>query len=129
MEQKKYELEDRFIDLASGLLSIADALPDTGVGNYLGELLLKSSLSPMHSYGEAQNAGSRNEFIQKMSAILHELKGCRVALKIIRKKEMIKPAAKLEAVFSEIEHLIAIIGKSISTAKKNKGKAVAAVEN
>ncbi|HEV7780683.1 MAG TPA: four helix bundle protein [Chitinophagaceae bacterium] len=129
MEQKKYELEDRFIDFASNILGIADALPDTGAGNYLGEQLIKSSFSPMLHYGEAQNSGSRNDFIQKMSAVLQELKGCRIALKIIRKKEMIKPAAKLEAVYGETEHLIAIIGKSISTAKKNKGKAVPATEN
>ncbi len=128
MEQKKYELEDRFVDFASSILGIADALPDTGAGNYLGQQLIKSSFSPMLHYGEAQNSGSRNDFIQKMAAILQELKGCRVALKIIRKKEMIKPAAKLEAVYGETEHLIAIIGKSISTAKKNKGK-TAAVEN
>lgn len=129
MEQKKYELEDRFIDFASSILGIADTLPATGGGNYLTEQLLKSALSPMISYGEAQNAGSRTDFILKMSVVLKELKECRAALKIIEKREMVKPASKLEAIFSETEHLIAIIGKSISTAKKNKSKTVAAVEN
>ncbi len=46
---------------------------------------------------------------------------CRTALKIIRKKELIKPVNKLAAVFKETEELIAINGKSISTAKKNVG--------
>ena len=35
---------------------------------------------------------------------------------------MIKPVAKLRDIYKETEELIAIIGKSISTAQKNKGK-------
>lgn len=53
-----------------------------------------------------------------MSVILKELKECRTALKIILKKEMIKPVSKLESIQKETEELVAIIGKSISTAKK-----------
>jgi hypothetical protein len=53
-----------------------------------------------------------------MGIILKELKECRVALKIIRKKELIKPAAKLDSIYSETEQLIAIIAKSIITVRK-----------
>ena len=126
MEQKKYELEDRFIDLASSMLTIVDILPTTGAGQFLQEQLLVASFSPMTNYGEVQHAGSRTDFIQKMIAILQDLKKCRIVLTIIRKREMVKPAAKLEAVFADTEHLIAIVGKSISTARKNKKKAVEA---
>jgi len=42
------------------------------------------------------------------------------ALKIICKKEMVKPV-KLSDIFKETEELIAIIAKSITTAQKNKG--------
>ena len=129
MEQKKFDLEDRFVEFTCSMIGMVEALPDTRAGNYLAGQLMKSCFSPTLNYGEAQSAESRNDFIHKMAVILKELKESRAALKIIRKKEMIKPAAKLEAVFAETEHLIAIIGKSISTAKKNKGKAVAAVEN
>jgi four helix bundle protein len=52
-----------------------------------------------------------------MGVILKELKECRTALKVIRKKEMIKPASKLDGIYKETEELVAIIGKSISTAK------------
>ncbi len=54
-----------------------------------------------------------------MGIILKELKECRVALKIIRKKEMIKPIKKSDSVCTETEELIAIIAKSIITAKRN----------
>jgi four helix bundle protein len=48
--------------------------------------------------------------------VLKELKECRTALKIIIKKELIKPVKKLRNIFSETEELIAIIAKSIETA-------------
>jgi four helix bundle protein len=55
-----------------------------------------------------------------MGVVLKELKECRTALKIIRKKEMIKPVDKLEYIYKETEELIAIVAKSITTAQKNK---------
>lgn len=56
--------------------------------------------------------------IHKLGVCLKELKECRTALKIIMKKEMIKPVAKLQDVFKETEELIAIIAKSIDCSKK-----------
>jgi hypothetical protein len=56
-----------------------------------------------------------------MSVVLKELKECRTAPKIIHNKEMIKPI-KLEDVYKETEELIAIIAKSIATAKKNNNQ-------
>ena len=55
-----------------------------------------------------------------MGIVLKELKECRTALKIIIKKQMIKPISKLHTIHKETEELIAIIAKSISTAEKNK---------
>jgi four helix bundle protein len=57
-----------------------------------------------------------------MRVILKELKECRTALKVIIKKEMIKPVKKLDGIYQETEELIAIVGKSISTALGNKNK-------
>ena len=127
MEQKKYELEDRFTDLISGVLGIVDALPDSSSGNYLGEKLVKTVFATSSRYNnDVQKARSRTEFIQQMWEVLKELKESRTILKIISVREMVKPASKLEKISDETEHLIAIIGKSISTAKKNKTKTAAA---
>jgi len=54
-----------------------------------------------------------------MGIILKELKECRTALKVIRKKQMIKPVSKLDGLYKEPEELIAIVAKSIVTVKKN----------
>ena len=122
MEQRKYDLEDRFVDYSCRMIDVVEALPNNRAGNYIAGQLVRSCHSPAFNYGEAQGAESRNDFIHKMGIILKELKECRTALKISIKKIIIKPVLKLDSIFKETEELIAIIGKSISTAQKNKGK-------
>jgi four helix bundle protein len=121
MENRKYDLEDRFVDYTCRMIDVVEALPNTRAGNYMAGQLVRSCHSPTFNYGEAQAAESTKDFIHKMGVILKELKESRTALKVIRKKEMIKPVTKLEGVYKETEELIAIIGKSISTAKKKTG--------
>jgi len=55
-----------------------------------------------------------------LKIVVKELKETRTCLKLIRRKELIKPAEKLDAIFLENEELVAIISKSIETAKRNK---------
>src|SRR5687767_10482669 len=74
------------------------------------------------NYGEVQGAEARSDFIHKMRVVLKELKECRTALKIIIRKGLIKPVKKLSKIYQETEELIAISGKSISTALKNKDR-------
>ena len=119
MEYRKYDLEERLIDYTCRMVDVVEALPATRAGNYIAGQLVRSCHSPAFNYGEAQGAESPKDFIHKMGIILKELKECRVALKIIRKREMIKPVKKSDSVYTETEELIAIIAKSIITAKKN----------
>jgi four helix bundle protein len=120
MRDKKYDLEDRFVDFTCRMIDVVEALPKTRAGNYIAGQLVRSCHSPTFNYGEAQGAESRNDFIHKMSVVLKELKECRTALKVIIKKQMIKPVSKLSPIFQETEELIAIIAKSIETAEKNR---------
>ena len=82
--------------------------------------LIKSCHSPAFNYGEAQAAESTDDFIHKLKIVLKELKECRTSLKIIIKKAYISPISKLNLIYKETEQLIAIMGKSISTAEKNR---------
>ena len=121
MDKRKFDLEDRFVDFTCRMIDVVEALPNTRAGNYIAGQLIKSCHSPTFNYGEVQAAESNNDFIHKMSVVLKELKECRTALKIIYKKEMIKPINKMSGIFDETEQLIAITAKSINTAKNNKG--------
>ncbi|OFX55469.1 MAG: hypothetical protein A2046_12385 [Bacteroidetes bacterium GWA2_30_7] len=118
--KRKFDLEDRFVDYTCRMIDVVEALPNTRAGNYIAGQLIKSCHSPTFNYGEAQAAESKNDFIHKMGVVLKELKECRTALKIIIKKELIKPVSKITDIFKETEELIAIIAKSINTAKNNK---------
>lgn len=124
MEQPKriYDLEDRLVAYTCRMIDVVEALPNTRAGNYIAGQLIKSCHSPTFNYGEAQAAESNADFVHKLKVCLKELKECRTALKVIIRKELIKPAERLQGVFQETEELIAIIAKSIDTASKSGGK-------
>jgi four helix bundle protein len=114
-----YNLEDRLVDYTCRMIDVVEALPNTRSGNYIAGQLIRSCHSPTFNYGEAQAAESTRDFAHKISIVLKELKECRTALKIIMKKEMIKPRRKLNAIMQETEELIPIFGKSVATVKKS----------
>ncbi len=116
-----YALEDRLIDYTCGMIDIVEALPSTRLGNYIAGQLIRSCHSPTFNYGEVQAAESRADFVHKLRICLKELKECRIALKIITKKKLIRAEEHLEAMSQETKELISILGKSISTACKNRG--------
>jgi len=122
MKQKEFDLEDRLVNFTCRMIDVVEALPKTRSGNYIAGQLIRSCHSPTFNYGEVQAAESRSDFIHKMRVVLKELKECRTALKIIIKKEMIKPAKKLDNIFKETHELIAIIAKGIETAAHNADK-------
>lgn len=120
MNERKFDLEDRLVDFSARIIDVVEALPATRAGNYIAGQLIRCGLAPSLLYGEAQGAESRDDFIHKMKIVLKELKETRVCMKLIRKKEMIMPVQKLEPVSQENEELIAIVSKSIDTARKNR---------
>jgi four helix bundle protein len=122
MSEKVYDLEDRFVEFASRIIDVVESLPNTRAGNYIAGQFVRCGLAPALLYGEAQSAESRDDFIHKMKIIHKELKESRVCLKLIIKKQMIKPVGRLNDLKSEGEELIKIISKSIDTAKKNNKK-------
>ncbi len=117
MPDKKFDLEDRLVTYACTMIEMTTALPDNREGNYLAEQLIRSCQSPAAAYVQA--ADSSKDFVNKMSSVLKELKECRTVLKVIVKKELLHPPKSSDLVFKETEELIAIVGKSISTSKKN----------
>jgi four helix bundle protein len=118
----KYDLEDRLVSFTCRMIDVVEALPNTRAGNYIAGQLVRSCHSPTFNYGEAQAAESRADFIHKLRICLKELKECRTALKIIIKKQLIQPFERLQDIFQETEELIAIIAKSIETAKNKEAQ-------
>ena len=119
MADRVYDLEDRLVEFGSRVIDVVEALPNTRAGNYIAGQLIRCGLAPALLYGEAQGAESRDDFIHKMKINLKELKETRVCLKLIIRREMIKPSNRLDELRKECEELIKISSKSIETAKKN----------
>jgi len=117
MSQRIYDLEERLVEFSSKVIDIVDSLPSTRAALYIGNQLIRCGLAPSLLYGEAQAAESRDDFVHKMKIGLKELKETRICLKLISRRKMTK---NLEVISKENEELIAIVSKSIETAKKNK---------
>ncbi len=122
MAERVYDLEDRLVEFASRIIDVVEALSNTRAGNYIAGQLVRCGLAPALLYGEAQGAESRDDFIHKMKIMLKELKETRVCLKLIIRKEMIKPIKRMDEVKKECEELIKIVSKSIETTKANNKK-------
>jgi four helix bundle protein len=122
MSERKYDLEDRIIEFSAKIVHLVDSLPASRAGNYIGGQLIRCGIAPSLMYGEAQGAESRDDFIHKMKLALKELKETRSSQKLIRTIGMVPLSESLNELYKENEQLIAIIGKSIETAKTNNQK-------
>ena len=117
-----FDLESRFIDYSIRISNIVDEIENSKLGNHISGQLIRSGTSPALNYGEAQGAESRKDFVHKMKVILKELKESRVCLKIVERKPLITSREKLNGIMQETEELIAIVYKSIKTAKSNMNR-------
>ena len=120
MVTKIYDIEERLVGYSCRRIDVVETLPKTRAANYIAGQLIKSCMSPTFNSDEVQAAEPRNDFIHKLGVVRKELKECRTALKIIRKKELIKLIKRTDGLYKETEELIAIIAKSIETAQNNK---------
>ena len=94
--ERKFDLEERLIDFAAGIIDISEALPKTFAGNHLGSQLLRSGTSPALHYGEAQAAESPADFVHKMkssvdSSFVQTLTKCSLGiLLLLRNVDIVK---------------------------------------
>jgi four helix bundle protein len=117
MNDRKYDLEDRLIDFAISISDVVEALPNTKLGNHIGNQLIRCGTSPALNNGEAQSAESTNDFIHKLKVMLKELRETRICLKIIIRKPLLEPGS-VEDVLKENNELLAIFIKSVETVQK-----------
>ena len=118
--QKKFDLQERFIDYAVRIINVSDQLPETKAGKHISFQMLRSGTSPASNYGEAQSAESKADFIHKLKVALKELRETEVWLKIIIRTKLIQPSTKLSPLLQETDELISILFKSIDTVKRKK---------
>jgi four helix bundle protein len=119
---KRFNLEDRLVEFSAQVIDVVESIVPTRAGQHLAGQLVRSGTAPALNHAEAQSAESRNDFIHKMKIALKELRETRVCLRIISRKALASHPL-CQATLREVDELIAIFSKSISTAQLNNQKA------
>ena len=117
--ERKFDIEERLINFAVMMITVAERLPKTTAGSHLGGQLTRSGTAPALHYGEAQSAESRTDFIHKMKIALKELRETHNCLRIINRLKWFEEVS-LATSIKECNELLAIFVKSIATAQKNR---------
>jgi len=119
--QRKYNLENRLVDFSKLIIQFRKTIESDYAGDYLGNQLLRSGISPSLNYAEAQGAESKKDFIHKMRICLKELRETSVSIKIIQGSVACNDELLVE-LQSECRQLLAIFQKSINTSLQSLGK-------
>jgi four helix bundle protein len=110
------ELENRLIDFAVRVISVADALPDTPTGKHISRQLLRSGTSPAPNYAEARGAESNPDFVHKLKIALKELNETNVWLRMVCRSGLMS-IEMLDDLIDENQQLCRILNASVKTAK------------
>ena len=114
------ELSERLWMYAARVGKVVDALPDTRLGRHIAGQLVRCGTASAPNYDESCAAESRRDFVHKLGIALKELKETRGWLRFIVIAQLLR-AKRIACLHEENEELIKILGKSISTAKSNRG--------
>ena len=106
-------------NFALRIISIVRALPKEVAGYEIGRQLLRAGTSILANYEEARGAFSKEDFVYKISICFKEARETTVWLKLLKDSGLIR-GKEIDNAIQESEEIRNILGKSVSTAKKNK---------
>jgi len=119
-EPRKYDLEERTTVFGSSIIRFVDRLPNTVAGRHMGGQLIRCGTAPAFHYGETQSAESPRDLIHKIRIAHKELKESRSNIRMIKGAELLPTSDEgMNGLLNELEELIKIFGKVLSTAKQN----------
>ncbi len=115
----KFEMENRLIDFSVRVVESVEILEKRGVNVHLKDQVIRSCTACSLNYGEAQSAESRKDFIHKIGIVMKELRETQINLKILNRLNPAAGSNLFEALIKENDELLAILFKTIQTARKN----------
>jgi four helix bundle protein len=116
MTQKKFDLEERFVDLAASIASFCQDLSNDFTGQYYGNQLLRSAGGAALNFGEAQGTNTDKDYVHRATISLRELKESRVNLKILNRINYGNKEKRI-SLLDEVEQLIKITATIIKNKK------------
>lgn len=115
---RRFDLDDRLLDLAVAICRIVSSLRKDERGSHIASQLVRSGTAPAANYAEARDAESRRDFIHKLKLVLKELRESLFWLRLAKKLSLAR-VNELDQTIAECHELIAILVRSIATARKN----------
>jgi four helix bundle protein len=116
--RKGDDIAKRLVAFAARIGKVVDALPETRLGKHVAAQLVRCGTSPCPNYAEARGAESSKDFVHKLSICVKELRESQSWLELIIQAELL-PETRLGTLVNESDQLIAILVKSIATAKRS----------
>jgi four helix bundle protein len=113
------KIEERLYDFALRIIEIVRMLPKDMVAHEIGKQLLRSGTSIAANYEEAKGAFSREDFTYKIAISFKEARETNLWLRLLRDSKL-TTGIDLDDSIRESTEIRNILGKSVSTAKKNK---------
>lgn len=108
--------QDRLLEFSVKIIILANILPKTPAGFAIASQLIRAATSVGANFGEAQDASSSKDFLQKLNIALREAKETFYWLRVIEKVNLL-PEEKINDAFSECKEIIAVLVKSVKSAK------------
>ena len=113
------EMSDLFLKFSSNVIKLCVSLNKNPIEKHISLQLARSATSSGANYEESRGAESRQDFIHKMQIVLKELKESLYWIKLLKEVGFNK-RENLDILEERCDELVRIIGKSVSTSKKNK---------
>lgn len=114
---RKFDLEDRFVNYAASVMSFAEGLRRSYANDYLAKQLIRSSGGAALNFAEMQGAVSDKDYIIKGNLSFKELKESELNLKILKLREDDSPLT--DQLLGETIELIKILRTLINKRKAN----------
>ena len=116
---KHRELSTRTKNFALRIIKLSEALPRTRAANIISNQILRSATSIAANYRACGRARSKAEFIAKIGIVIEEADETVLWLELLIESKIV-PAARLEALMTEANQLLAIFSASGRTAKNGR---------
>ncbi len=116
---KNNDFDERFLTFAALITKLVSELPSGRVSTHIGDQLFRSATSVGAHLQEARAAESRADFVHKMQIALKEMRESQYWLALLKQSQLL-PEAKDTALLSEAHQLVAILSKSVLTAKSRE---------
>ena len=119
-EKPRYDLEERLLNYAVGIIHLTRKLYADYAERHIGNQLLRSGSAPLSHHGEAQAAESPADFIHKMRLALKELRESERWIKLIDRAGLVSKDSNFPHILNETDQLIRIFVTGIATAEKRR---------